>query len=74
MLITEIQGKGNLKPHNSLVATHYTNVIIINQLKTFISHKDNKYEKRLPCNMSLVEVMKEVCNMFMCDIYEIKLL
>ena len=28
MMATEIQGVGNLKPHNSLVATHYINVEI----------------------------------------------
>ena len=56
MQATELFGVGELKSHNSLVPTSTVTVKIINDI-TYGSDVLKVYEKKVPSNMSLFELI-----------------
>lgn len=57
MLATETQGVGRLRAHNSLVTTHFVNIKVTNDQKKFMSSSERFYERRLPANMTVMDML-----------------
>lgn len=65
MMATEILGTGKYKPHNSLVPVSTVQIKINNDI-TYGNDVSQSYEKKVPANLTLFELLSELGEKFRC--------
>ena len=68
---TQIHGTGRLKAHNALITSSLIKVNIYNGLTDYQTGAIKVYEKMVPSNMTLYELLNKIAKKFKRDWHEI---